>query len=101
MRHLSKRGPLSAYYSRQVEQLSSYNVHDGRSPCDDVDMGYYLNRFDVQQALHVKTTKWMLCSDSLNYSESDVLSSVMPTYDYLLHQTNVSILIFSGDVRDE
>jgi len=72
----------------------------GYDPCIDDKTTAYLNRLDVQQAIHANTTlpwKWSECSSVVNYSRADLLSSMFPVYEFLL-QSNIKILVFSGDV---
>ncbi|KAJ7520944.1 hypothetical protein O6H91_19G031300 [Diphasiastrum complanatum] len=70
-------------------------------PCIDNEVQAYLNRPEVQAALHANVTRlpypWTDCSNLLNYSYKDVLSSVLPTYHTLL-QSGIEIFVFSGDV---
>ena len=41
----------------------------------------YLNTETVQQALHAKAgTKWALCSDEVNYNETDIVTPMEPIY---------------------
>ena len=47
----------------------------------------YLNRLDVQEAIHANTKlpyKWSECSSVLNYSRTDLLTSVLPVYEFLI-----------------
>ena len=47
----------------------------------------YLNRADVQKAIHANMNlpyKWSECSSVLNYSRFDLLTSVLPVYDFLI-----------------
>ncbi|KAJ7559271.1 hypothetical protein O6H91_04G076900 [Diphasiastrum complanatum] len=70
-------------------------------PCVDNEVEVYLNRPDVQAALHANVTglpyRWIDCSDIVNYSQKDGLLSMLPTYRTLL-QSGLDILIYSGDV---
>eukprot|EP00850_Spirogloea_muscicola_P005258 SM000023S07714 [mRNA] locus=s23:1018730:1022593:- [translate_table: standard] len=68
-------------------------------PCLDNEVEEYLNRRDVQEALHVHDSprKWADCTDEIEYSRRDLLSSVLPLYPRLL-ESNLRILVYSGDV---
>lgn len=72
----------------------------GYDPCIDGKVYDYLNRMDVQQAIHANTTLpwyWSMCSNHLDYSEFDFLTSMIPLYPQLM-EYNISMLIYSGDV---
>lgn len=69
-------------------------------PCMGNYVPEYLNRLDVQTAIHANTSlgyKWSACSPRVNYSRFDLLSSMLPTYEYLL-KSGIEILVYSGDV---
>lgn len=78
-------------------------------PCTDTYATEYLNRLDVQQALHINggearnastTVRWEECSYSLRYNMSDSRTPMMPNYQYLLDEANafdLQILVYSGD----
>ena len=63
-------------------------------------MTQYLNRKDVQAAIHANMTlsyPWSDCSPRLDYSYQDLLSSMLPIYKQLF-QGDIRILVYSGDV---
>jgi len=65
-------------------------------PCiDSQGMTIYLNRADVQAALHVKTglPPWSICSDVLQYNRTD--DDVEPIYPGILKDYRA--LIYNGD----
>jgi len=70
-------------------------------PCVDNKVELYMNRPDVQRALHGNTTSlpwpWTGCSPIVQYSQKDLFSSMLPKYAKLLTK-GLKILIFSGDV---
>jgi carboxypeptidase C (cathepsin A) len=71
--------------------------HVGSPPCIDSDYAYqYLNRADVQSAIHVKKTKWEICSDEVGNRYDGTDDSMVPIYRFLL-QNKVRVLIYSGD----
>lgn len=76
-------------------------LKDSYDPCVDDEVETYLNRPEVQEALHANTTslpwRWTDCSDIVDYSNEDLLSSILPLYHTLL-ESGIEILIFSGDV---
>ncbi|EIE23392.1 peptidase S10, serine carboxypeptidase [Coccomyxa subellipsoidea C-169] len=72
-------------------------------PCIDGKVEEYFNRPDVQRAFHANASEhtlpwaWKGCSDYVDYSREDLLSSMLPVYRELLkHKLN--ILVYSGDV---
>jgi serine carboxypeptidase-like clade 2 len=71
-------------------------------PCIDNEVQAYLNRPDVQRALHVHAlVNWSDCTDDITYSRDDLLSSMLPVYQSLIFSpgsANLRILIFSGDI---
>jgi len=63
----------------------------------DYDLNDYLNRADVQAALHVNPTNWSLCDMNLNYTIG--WESMVPIYrSFVKRNPNLHILIYSGDV---
>jgi serine carboxypeptidase-like clade 2 len=95
---------------RGIIPSGSSNVPSGSTagydPCSDDETATYLNRADVQTALHVDTGKtisreWSDCSPTLDYSRDDLLASMLPVYKTLLQQDGedaLHIIVFSGDV---
>jgi serine carboxypeptidase-like clade 2 len=60
----------------------------------------YLDRKDVQQAIHANTTlpfPWTVCSSVVQYSRASLLSSMLPVYDELI-KAKLRMLVYSGDV---
>jgi len=73
-----------------------------RNPCREAHMTSYLNRKDVQDAIHVKSksgspVRWTQCSSIVNYSRKDLMTPMQSVYQQLL-QTNLRMLVFSGDI---
>ena len=69
------------------------------SPCIDDFVDMYLNRADVREALHVRPDAgiWSVCTDEIDYSVDDLLSSMLPLYPKLI-AAGLRIWIFSGDI---
>ncbi|EFN56433.1 hypothetical protein CHLNCDRAFT_22188 [Chlorella variabilis] len=72
-------------------------------PCIDSETEAYLNRRDVQLALHANISgqlpgPWTDCTQRIEYSRSDLLSSMLPLYRRLLDEEDIKILVYSGDV---
>ncbi|XP_019416914.1 PREDICTED: serine carboxypeptidase-like 45 isoform X1 [Lupinus angustifolius] len=79
----------------QIQQQASERI----DVCVDDKVTNYLNRRDVQDALHAKLVgvrKWGVCSDILDY---DMLNVELPTLPILgsLVKAGVRVLIYSGD----
>lgn len=69
-------------------------------PCIQDFMHEYLNREDVQTAIHVKPgAKWGMCSDSVSdaYDLNDVNAPMMPIWQELIEGGGLNIMIYSGD----
>jgi serine carboxypeptidase-like clade 2 len=60
----------------------------------------YLNTPSVRAALNVRADApyWTDCTNRINYSYQDLLSSVIPVHQALIASGQLRILIFSGDV---
>ncbi|XP_039688788.1 serine carboxypeptidase 1-like isoform X2 [Medicago truncatula] len=72
---------------------TSYSGSDF-DPCSEDYTNAYLNLPKVQEALHVKPTKWSSCSD-LSWTDSP--ASILPTINGLI-SSGISIWIYSGDI---
>lgn len=75
-------------------------------PCEDDYITRYLNRLDVQIAIHAATSEedlkqWAKCSTSLKYSHFDSQMSMVPIYKLLLSDPtlDVRILILSVHIH--
>eukprot|EP00603_Paraphysomonas_imperforata_P001889 CAMPEP_0114440946 /NCGR_PEP_ID=MMETSP0103-20121206/16083_1 /TAXON_ID=37642 ORGANISM="Paraphysomonas imperforata, Strain PA2" /NCGR_SAMPLE_ID=MMETSP0103 /ASSEMBLY_ACC=CAM_ASM_000201 /LENGTH=478 /DNA_ID=CAMNT_0001611969 /DNA_START=89 /DNA_END=1525 /DNA_ORIENTATION=+ len=73
-------------------------------PCEDDYVSRYLNRVDVQTAIHAASDEddwrtWNKCSVDLKYSHFDSQVSMVPIYKQLLSDPNLDlqILVYSGD----
>jgi len=73
--------------------------HDDYDPCIDKYLTSYLNRLDVQRAIHIRNPRqtWRECSNRVDYSYDDVAQSVIPVYQKLFKE-NIDILVYAGDV---
>lgn len=67
--------------------------------CSDGQSTTYLNRLDVQQAMHVRNAPqpWSGCSSVVEYNQEDTQTSVLPLYQKFLAMKNLRILVYSGD----
>jgi len=85
---------------RKNKQLKGY-FPTNYEPCEDEYTSKYLNRYDVQQAIHAQTPNggtWDVCSNSVNagWPDEDVSAPMMPYYDFLVQQ-GLDVMIYSGD----
>jgi len=115
--HLSRSGAVTPYRHDFIERLIAQQTKRATAakeraiyrqsvgdqipdpdPCIDIHMQEYLNIAAVQSAIHAQSTQWTQCSNIVNYSYQDLLSSMIPIYEYLLTNTTLRMLVFSGDV---
>lgn len=90
LQHLSPKTKLAL----KLDDVMS----DAYEPCLDDWMTTWLNRDDVKAALHVKSDiTWSDCSRSIKYSQTDGAKSMVPYYQYLLDNSTIDILVYSGD----
>lgn len=75
-------------------KLGGYFPED-YEPCDSDWSAAYLNRKEVQEAIHALPTKWSDCAN-IDYSQDDVDASVVPLWQRLVKQ-NLRSVIYSGD----
>jgi len=81
---------------------------DTYDPCVDDYTVYYLNRQDVQTAIHAKKPPfagvWTECSDVMfvEYSPADSQNPMEPYYQYILANGNAGqkFMVYSGDCDD-
>jgi carboxypeptidase C (cathepsin A) len=78
--------------------LGSY-FPDEYEPCSDVYANDYLNRADVQAAIHAVPVEWSECSNTINqnWNVSDLAAPMMPVYEFLIQHGNLNIMIYSGN----
>ncbi|KAL7606256.1 hypothetical protein Lser_V15G18896 [Lactuca serriola] len=62
-------------------------------PCSDDYVDSYLNRADVQEALHARNTSWSHCG-GVGWTDSP--TTILPTITQLI-ENGVSVWIYSGD----
>jgi hypothetical protein len=67
-------------------------------PCRDDKTTAYLNNAAVKAAIHANASiTWAGCSSIINYSRFDLLSSMLPVYEFLF-DAGLQMLVYSGDV---
>ncbi|PWA44485.1 Peptidase S10, serine carboxypeptidase [Artemisia annua] len=63
-------------------------------PCSDGYVSTYLNRAEVQEALHARNTSWAHCG-GVGWTDSP--STILPTISQLI-ANGISVWIYSGDI---
>lgn len=89
---------LANAFQRAQERLGE-EINPPYQPCIDNWVTTYMNRADVQKAIHANINyPWAECSSIVNYNFSDVEASVLPLYEKFLADGSLKILVYSGDV---
>eukprot|EP00485_Elphidium_margaritaceum_P007165 CAMPEP_0202709196 /NCGR_PEP_ID=MMETSP1385-20130828/21322_1 /ASSEMBLY_ACC=CAM_ASM_000861 /TAXON_ID=933848 /ORGANISM="Elphidium margaritaceum" /LENGTH=455 /DNA_ID=CAMNT_0049368383 /DNA_START=169 /DNA_END=1536 /DNA_ORIENTATION=+ len=114
MKHVIKdalKRPVPGIYAALVEQLEQSMMEPTRSrrrrrlegssayyPCESNWNSEYLNRAEVQTAIHAKRTVWSMCSEKVDYSQESMKNPMEPTYRWLIENgDDLHITIVSGD----
>ncbi|KAM5568333.1 serine carboxypeptidase-like 45 [Rosa sericea] len=89
---------ISSVFS-QSKVLSPQQVTESIDVCVEDETVNYLNRLDVQKALHARLVgvrKWAVCSNVLDY---ELLDLEIPTITIVgkLIKAGISVLVYSGD----
>jgi len=100
---LSKQGrvveAMARSGSRFHAKMIKENIIPPYLPCEDDYTAEYMNLDSVKAAIHAESDiEWTDCSNIVNYNYSDVEKSVIPLYQYFMSKTDLSILVYSGDV---
>lgn len=75
--------------------MMSNKREDDRPVCIKDYVNKYLNRPEVQQALHAEPTNWVQCGGPFyEYGPQ----SIVPLYQFFYNQTDLHTWVFSGDV---
>jgi hypothetical protein len=92
------------HFLNQSQTGPSYlPARDDYRPCAETAFTTFMNRKDVQEALHVKSgIVWGACTDDVKYSKKDYSSPVIDLYRDLIHDGieglhDLNILVMSGD----
>jgi carboxypeptidase C (cathepsin A) len=91
------RRAKAALKGRLGEDLKTESPYE---PCSEQYLLEYLNRADVQSAIHVKPgAKWQMCSDKVSgaYNQTDVNANMVPVWKQLIAEGDLNIMILSGD----
>jgi len=75
---------------------------DDYQPCIGDYMYNYLKDDDVRSALHISSDSpptWEMCNGNINsrWNQTDLNAPMMPIYDYLVQNSQLKIMIYSGD----
>jgi len=95
-----RRAVLRAQAAAQRARVPALEAEGPYQPCIQDFMSAYLNRADVQAAIHVKSgAKWAMCSNAVGekYSVDDVNAPMMPLWKELMKPGDLKIMIYSGD----
>ncbi|KAI6659294.1 hypothetical protein LOD99_14965 [Oopsacas minuta] len=77
--------------------LKNYNLED--NPCGPTDLTAYLNRADVQKAIHAEPQEWSMRSKAVTYSVQDMMTPMKKVWKQLLpYHNELKFLVYSGDV---
>ncbi|CAJ2668619.1 serine carboxypeptidase 1-like [Trifolium pratense] len=82
-------------HDSSLKNSSTGYVTKDFDPCSDFYGNAYLNRPEVQKALHAKPTNWSHCSEVIRtWNDSPV--TILPTIKYLI-DSGIKLWIYSGD----
>jgi len=97
-RHTFKQTVLRS--KKKVDNLGGY-FPPNYLPCEDDYSSTYLNNPAVLSAIHADkpANGWAMCNGAINQSwnQTDLNLGMMSTYDYLLNNRGLKIMIYSGD----
>lgn len=82
--------------SRRLDKFADYE------PCEDEYFTKYLNRKDVQKAIHARedSPKWETCSSVVEYNLDDRFKSLIDFYKIVMKrglENDLNMMIYSGD----
>lgn len=94
---------LAGWWPPATKKKDDGKVPPAYDPCVGVEVADYLNRPEVQRALHANTTAlpypWTECSNVVDYSDEDLMTSMLPVYRWLFKNAPaLRLMIYSGDV---
>ncbi|KAL0385282.1 UNVERIFIED_CONTAM: Serine carboxypeptidase-like 45 [Sesamum radiatum] len=90
---------VSEYYRGSLSPICSKQVTENIDVCVEDETVNYLNRRDVQNALHahlVGVNRWLVCSNVLDY---ELLDIEIPTINVVgrIIEAGIPVLVYSGD----
>ncbi|XP_042500625.1 serine carboxypeptidase-like 45 isoform X1 [Macadamia integrifolia] len=83
----------------QSKVLSPHQVTERIDVCVEDETVNYLNRMDVQKALHARlvgVNKWDVCSNILDYELLNLEIPTIPVLGFLI-KAGIPVLVYSGD----
>lgn len=86
-------------HAQMGKKLRGY-FPDQYDACAENHGADYLNRADVQAAIHVRgNVSWSMCSDTVGngYNDTDTVLPMMDNYKFLIQNAKLNILVYSGD----
>nr|BAX09101.1 serine carboxypeptidase [Cryptomeria japonica] len=98
---VSYRRMQSSTLQNKVSRFFKKIPQKGVDPCIDAEVHTYLNRKDVQKALHANTSgrlpgPWDSCYGPLGYDSRDRLINIIPILSNLL-KAGVRVILYGGD----
>lgn len=81
---------------RAENEAMEKRADPNRPVCISNYVSNYLNRADVQRAIHAQPTSWKQCGGSPFYLYGP--QSIIPLYRFFYDNTDLSFWVFSGDV---
>ncbi|CAN1743877.1 Serine carboxypeptidase-like 45 [Linum perenne] len=91
--------PFSSLRSSQVAHSSAFKTGESRDLCVQDEMSKYLNRKDVQEAMHAQligVKNWTACTHRVKYDERDLENGSIGVVGSLV-SSGIRILVYSGD----
>jgi len=77
-------------------EFTDYDPYKCKQPLGNRTLDY-LNRPDVQKAIHARPTAWAPCTTKINYTPSG--ASMVPYYrEFFTANPPISVLVYAGDV---
>ncbi|XP_039034625.1 serine carboxypeptidase 1-like [Hibiscus syriacus] len=100
-----ERGNIDRYniYAARCQLNSSSSIKissesiNGFDPCSNHYLLSYLNRADVQTALHAKVSAWDICNRSMYRGWNDKATTILPIIKNLM-ANGIRIWLYSGDL---
>ncbi|KAK8501886.1 hypothetical protein V6N13_023332 [Hibiscus sabdariffa] len=101
----TERGEIDGYniyaplcrLNSSASTKGSFDSVNSFDPCSKHYMFTYLNRADVQTALHAKVSTWDLCNDLISIAWTDRPVTILPIIKNLM-TNGLRIWLYSGDV---
>jgi len=98
--------PIPGMYADLVDRMNMKSEMDSDVefppsdyyPCEGNWAQQWLNKKEVQQAIHAKPAQWATCSDKVDYSDESLATPMEPTWKWLVENApHLRMTIVSGD----